>query len=92
MNILNSGRFGMSACLSGTMEQCIKQAVDHATNRKQFGSYLDTYGSIQEKIARMTMYHYVTESLAYSLSANMDRKCPDIQIEAAMSKVNIFLK
>lgn len=27
MNILNNGRFGMAAALSGTMSSCIKKAV-----------------------------------------------------------------
>merc|ERR1711971_935215 len=55
MAILNNGRFGMAAALSGTMRAGIKKATEHATQRNQFGSKIDTYGSIQEKIARMSM-------------------------------------
>lgn len=33
MNILNNGRFGMGAALSGTMRAAITKAVDFATNR-----------------------------------------------------------
>jgi very long chain acyl-CoA dehydrogenase len=87
MNILNAGRFGMAAALSGTMRFAIRKAVDHAANRNQFGKIIINYGTIQEKIARMTMLHYVTESMAYMLSNNMDRKSPEFQIEAAISKV-----
>lgn len=61
MNILNNGRFGMGAALAGTMRTCISMAVDHATNRTQFGKKLKEFGIIQEKIARMTMAHYVNE-------------------------------
>uniref|UniRef100_A0A3B4ZCN1 Very long-chain specific acyl-CoA dehydrogenase, mitochondrial n=1 Tax=Stegastes partitus TaxID=144197 RepID=A0A3B4ZCN1_9TELE len=61
MNILNNGRFGMAAALSGTMKASIAKAVDHAANRTQFGSKIHTYGAIQEKMARMTMLQYVTE-------------------------------
>ena len=53
MNILNNGRFGMGAALSGTMRATIKKAVEHATNRVQFGRKLQEYGTIQEKLARM---------------------------------------
>ena len=74
MAILNNGRFGMAAALSGTMRAGIKKATEHATQRNQFGSKIDTYGSIQEKIARMSMLHYATESLAYMVSGNMDAK------------------
>merc|ERR1712242_455756 len=87
MQILNNGRFGMGAALSGTMRSVIKKATDHATQRAQFGSRIDGYGAIQEKIARMSMLHYATESLAYMVSGIMDSKYTDYQLEAAISKV-----
>jgi very long chain acyl-CoA dehydrogenase len=65
MNILNNGRFGMAAALAGTMRFCIQKAVEHAGNRTQFGRRIDSYGTIQEKIARMTMKHYVTEVCSF---------------------------
>ncbi|KAI8770611.1 very long-chain specific acyl-CoA dehydrogenase, mitochondrial [Biomphalaria glabrata] len=87
MNILNNGRFGMAAALSGTMKYCIKKAVDHASNRTQFGKKIESFGAIQEKIARMTILQYVTESMAYMISANMDQGSTEFQIEAAISKI-----
>lgn len=87
MNILNAGRFGMSAALSGTMKAAIKQAIDHATQRNQFGKTIINYGTTQEKFARMAMLQYVTESMAYMLSNNMDKGSQEYQLEAAMSKV-----
>ncbi|XP_061565529.1 very long-chain specific acyl-CoA dehydrogenase, mitochondrial [Cololabis saira] len=87
MNILNNGRFGMAAALSGTMKGVIAQAVDHAANRTQFGNKIHTYGAIQEKVARMTMLQYVTESMAYMISGNMDSGAKEFQIEAAISKI-----
>merc|ERR1712029_249785 len=62
-------------------------AVEHATQRKQFGSRIDSYGTIQEKIARMSMVHYATESMAYMVSGIMDSGAGDYQLEAAISKV-----
>uniref|UniRef100_A0A8C9WFP1 Very long-chain specific acyl-CoA dehydrogenase, mitochondrial n=1 Tax=Scleropages formosus TaxID=113540 RepID=A0A8C9WFP1_SCLFO len=87
MNILNNGRFGMAAALAGTMKGVIAKAVDHAVNRTQFGSKIHNYGVIQEKMARMAMLHYVTESMAYMVSGNMDSGASDFQIEAAISKI-----
>ncbi|XP_010218938.1 PREDICTED: very long-chain specific acyl-CoA dehydrogenase, mitochondrial [Tinamus guttatus] len=87
MNILNNGRFGMVSALAGTMRGVIVKAADHAANRTQFGDKISNYGAIQEKIARMAMLHYVTESMAYVLSANMDMKVPDYKLEAAISKI-----
>ncbi|XP_034638227.1 very long-chain specific acyl-CoA dehydrogenase, mitochondrial isoform X2 [Trachemys scripta elegans] len=87
VTILNNGRFGMASALSGTMRGVIVKAVDHAANRKQFGDKISNYGAIQEKIARMAMLHYVTESMAYVVSANMDMKVPDYKLEASISKI-----
>lgn len=87
MNILNNGRFGMAAAMSGTMRAVTKKAVDFATQRMQFGQRIDSYGAIQEKIARMATLHYVTESVAYMISGNMDSGSQDYHLEAAISKV-----
>ncbi|XP_019873173.2 very long-chain specific acyl-CoA dehydrogenase, mitochondrial [Aethina tumida] len=86
MNVLNNGRFGMAAALSGTMKACTKKAVEFATQRKQFGAKIDTFGAIQEKIARMAMLQYVTESMAYMISGNMDQGSQHYHLEAAISK------
>lgn len=91
MQILNNGRFGMAAALSGTMRYCTKKAADFAVQRVQFGRTIDSYGSIQEKLARMSMLHYITESLAYMISGNMDAGSQDYHLEAAISKVIVFL-
>lgn len=90
MNILNNGRFGMAAALSGTMQACIKKAVEHANQRVQFGKLINEYGGIQEKLARMAMLQYVTQSLAYMISGNMDLGSQEYQLEAAISKVIFF--
>merc|ERR1712241_1065729 len=86
MQILNNGRFGMGAALSGPMRSVIAKATDHATNRIQFGSRIDGYGAIQEKIARMSMIHYATESMAYMVAGTMDAGYDDYQLEAAISE------
>ncbi|CAK8694891.1 very long-chain specific acyl-CoA dehydrogenase, mitochondrial-like [Clavelina lepadiformis] len=87
MHILNNGRFGMAAALSGNMKAMIEKAADHAMNRVQFGSKIHTYGAIQEKFAKMSMLQYVTESMAFIVCANMDAGYKDFQLEAAISKV-----
>lgn len=87
MNILNNGRFGMVAGLSGTMKMAIQKAIDFAKNRRQFGQTITSYGNIQEKLVRMEMRQYVTESLAFLLAQNMDRGIPEYQCEAAIGKI-----
>merc|ERR1719249_269395 len=87
MEILNNGRVGMGAALSGTMRSVIAKATDHATNRVQFGSRIDGYGAIQEKIAQMSITHYATESMAYTVAGTMDAGYKDYHLEAAISKI-----
>ncbi|XP_033249376.1 very long-chain specific acyl-CoA dehydrogenase, mitochondrial isoform X1 [Drosophila miranda] len=87
MNILNNGRFGMGATLSGTMKKCIEIATSHANNRVQFGQKLKNYGSIQEKLAQMSILQYATESMAFTISQNMDNGSQDYHLEAAISKI-----
>ncbi|KAL7300773.1 hypothetical protein TKK_0006750 [Trichogramma kaykai] len=87
MQILNNGRFGMACALSGTMQHCIKKATEHAVQRVQFGKTINNYGTIQEKLARMALLQYVTQSMAYMVSGNMDKGSQDYHLEAAISKI-----
>lgn len=87
MNILNNGRFGMAAALAGTQRSALRQAAEHAATRVQFGKRIADYGTIQEKLARMALLQYTTESLAYMVSGNMDSGAQDYHLEAAISKV-----
>lgn len=87
MQILNNGRFGMGAALSGTMRNVIKQASEFAAARTQFGKHIHQFGAIQEKLAQMSILHYATESMAYTVAGNMDKGAQEYQIEAAISKV-----
>lgn len=87
MAVLNNGRFGMAAAMAGTMRGLLARAVEHATNRTQFGAKIHNFGAIQEKLARMALLQYVTESMAYMVSANMDQGATEFQIEAAISKI-----
>ncbi|EEB20505.1 Very-long-chain specific acyl-CoA dehydrogenase, putative [Pediculus humanus corporis] len=86
MQILNNGRFGMASALAGTMRSATAKAVEFATQRLQFGQKIEKYATIQEKLAKMAMLQYVTESLAYMISGNMDQGSTDYQVEAAISK------
>merc|ERR1719494_373910 len=81
--IQNNEDFGMGAALSGTMRSVIQKATDHASQRVQF----ESRGAIQEKIAKMSMIHYATESMAYMVAGTMDAGHQDYHLEAAISKI-----
>lgn len=61
--------------------------IDFASSRTQFGKKIESFGAIQEKLARMAMVQYVSESMAYMVSANMDQGSTEFQIEAAIGKI-----
>ncbi|KAL7647364.1 UNVERIFIED_CONTAM: hypothetical protein RMT77_000960 [Armadillidium vulgare] len=87
MEILNNGRFGMAAALCGTMKFSLQKATEFATNRIQFGRKINSFGTIQEKLARMAINHYITESLGFMVAGNMDAGSKDYHLEAAISKI-----
>ncbi|TGZ70769.1 hypothetical protein CRM22_003007 [Opisthorchis felineus] len=87
VNILNQGRFGMAAALSGTMRAAIQKTAQYVVQRKQFGRTLNEFQNVQEKLANMTMRQYVAESMAFMIAGMMDLGAQDFQVEAAISKV-----
>jgi hypothetical protein len=52
--ILNNGRFGMAAALSGTMRSGIKKAVEHATTRNQV--IKEIYSFLRESVRHVFFY------------------------------------
>ena len=59
--------------ITAYMSVFLRQA-DHAGNRVQFGSKLETFGVIQEKLARMAMCHYVTEVIVSAEEGTLSDK------------------
>lgn len=43
MNVLNNGRFGMAAALSGTMNYCIQKAVSILSNLDKIDLYENVF-------------------------------------------------
>lgn len=87
MNVLNSGRLSLGSGCVGGMKNIIGLAVEHAKNRKQFGSPISEFGLIQEKIADMNARCYAVESVVYLTTANMTKGMSDYSLESAICKV-----
>lgn len=87
MNILNNGRFALSALMTGFTRMLLSKAIQHVNHRQQFGHKLIQFQSIQEKIADMAMSHYAIETMAFLVSNNMDRGIENLQLEAAIGKI-----
>ena len=87
VNILNNGRFALSALMTGFTRMLLTKSIQHVNQRQQFGHKLIEFQSIQEKIAQIAMSHYAIESVAFLVSNNMDRGVENLQLEAAIGKI-----
>jgi len=87
MSILNHGRTGLGAGAVGGQKRLLQLAAEHAGTRKQFGRPIGEFGLIKEKLGRMAMRCYVSESLCYLVSATIDRGGVDYSVEGAATKI-----
>lgn len=72
VNILNIGRIKLGVAAVGGSKQTISLATKYATERKQFGVSIATFGAIKQKIAEMTTKVFASESAHYRASQNID--------------------
>ena len=73
-NILNIGRYKLAVGCVGGMKEAIEKAVKYANGRKQFKTAIANFPLMQEKIADMNIRTYVTESMTYRSTGDIDRQ------------------
>src|SRR5262245_31691941 len=72
LNTLNYGRFSLGAMCTGGSMHAIGQAAVYASQRKQFGQAIATFGAIRHKLGEMTARTYAAESLSYRTAGLID--------------------
>lgn len=72
LNILNLGRIKLSGATIGAGKGIIAYATAYANERKQFGSFISSFGAIKHKLAEMAIKVFASESLTYRASQNID--------------------
>ena len=87
MNILNSGRSGLGGGCIGAMKGLMQMSATYATERKQFGSPIGSFGLIKQKIGHMVVDCYAAESAVTLVAALSDQGYEDYSVEAAIAKV-----
>ena len=87
MSILNNGRTGLGGGCVGALKRCIALAVKQAAERKQFGKSIAEFDLVKEKITRMVVNCFATESIVGVVGHYIDSGVEDYSVEAAMSKV-----
>jgi acyl-CoA dehydrogenase family protein 9 len=63
MNVLNYGRLGLIAASMGVTRRSVRDMVERARSRVQFGSPIKDFQLIQEKIARSRAHQFVMEAM-----------------------------
>ncbi|WP_226584862.1 acyl-CoA dehydrogenase family protein [Halobacillus litoralis] len=72
LNVLNLGRFNLGFATNGAAKYSLQLAVDHISQRKQFGKRIADFRASKEKIASMTARIYAAESLLYRTAGHIE--------------------
>ena len=64
-NALNIGRYKLGASTIGGSKQAIKQTIQYAIERRQFGQSISKFDSIIGKIADITVQTYAADTMLY---------------------------
>ncbi len=65
MNALNVGRIKLGAACLDAQRRVLDNALQYASERKQFNVSINTFGAIQEKLADMAVATFTSEAGAY---------------------------
>jgi acyl-CoA dehydrogenase family member 9 len=87
MEVLNNGRIGLGTGSVGGAKKLLDLAIDHVTERRQFGQRLADFELVEEKIGWMVSYLFGLESMAYLTCGLVDSGVSDYSLESAMCKV-----
>jgi alkylation response protein AidB-like acyl-CoA dehydrogenase len=82
-NILNVGRFKLGAGVTGGAKLAIGQAAQYAKSRTAFGQSISDFGLIREKLARMSILAYVSDSMVYRTAGLIDRNLEGVDLHDA---------
>ncbi|MDR7415666.1 MAG: acyl-CoA dehydrogenase family protein [Armatimonadota bacterium] len=80
-NILNLGRFKIGASCTGAAKYALQLATRYALDRRQFGRPIAEFGLIRQKLARMAVEIYATESMVYRTGGLVEGAIGGIQVE-----------
>ena len=101
LNTLNYGRFSLGAMCVGGCRGAIGDAARYATERRQFGQPIASFGAIKHKLGEMIARTYAAESLVYRTAGLIDetlsssahdgaavaRAFEEFAVEASIAKV-----
>ena len=71
-NILNIGRYKLSAAAMGGCKRSLDNAIRYANERQQFGKAISSFGAIQYKLSEMAIRTFALESANWRVSNYID--------------------
>ncbi|MBN2863807.1 MAG: acyl-CoA dehydrogenase family protein, partial [Bacteroidales bacterium] len=72
LSILHMGRIKLAASVLGAAKKAITDSVKYASERKQFGVLISSFGAIKFKLAEQVIRLFATESAVYRASKDID--------------------
>ena len=91
VNILNIGRIKLAAAAIGASKRVAAMSRQYATERKQFGVSIGTFGAIQYKLAEQFCKIYASESATYRAGQDIEDKQNDL-VSSGMDETQAKLK
>jgi acyl-CoA dehydrogenase family member 9 len=87
MHVLNNGRLSLGTGSVGAAKKFLDVAIQHVTERRQFGRPLAEFELVREKIGWMVSFLFGLESMTYLTTGLVDADVPDYSLESAICKV-----
>jgi acyl-CoA dehydrogenase family protein 9 len=87
LEILNSGRLGLAAGSSLGARRIMRNALEYANQRHQFGRPIGSFEMIQQKFATNAVETYASDSAWMLTSGMVDRGGIDFSLETAACKI-----
>ncbi len=87
LNVLNMGRLKLGAWCTATAKTVIKQTLDYALERVQFGQHIAHFGAIQNKLGRMIALAWVANAAVYRTAGNIHHNVGDNKESSQYLKV-----
>jgi acyl-CoA dehydrogenase family member 9 len=86
-HVLNNGRLSLGTGSMGAAKWLLDKAIEHTTERRQFGRPLADFELVKDKLGWMVSYLFGLESMAYLSTGLVDAEVPDYSLESAICKV-----
>ena len=87
LEILNSGRLGLSAAAARATRGILREALAYANERRQFGKPIASFEMIQRKFALFAVECYAADAGWFVAADMVDRGGVDFSLETACCKV-----